>query len=517
MTGWMGRKLEDFGELLPAEKRVATEMGHGQVVIINPGLPPENAEQKYHLRASFVRYLALGGCERLRPPDKGLRIWGAVIQGDGPEGTITRGLDLEGSTPPGDLWLTRCRFADQLLLRVCNGKNFGFDGSHFAQGIRADGLVAQGNVFLRNVTAKGALRLLGAKLGGDLDCEGASFEAVQDEGGAWGHAFSADGLVAQGSVFLQRVTAKGALRLVGAKLGGDLDCEGASFEVRGGAVALQLQNMEAKGTFLWRKGAKIKGVLSLDHARFGAICDESDCWPKPDMLNLSQCEYGSFAGGKTPVSADARLRWLGLQKDVNATGFLPQPYEQCAKVLRAMGHGADALKVLIEKDRLQRKASRVGLGWARRNSYRVADGLLGLVVDYGLSPLKAFAWLAAVALFSTVLFAAAYTGGAFKPNTIQVLRGDAWMDCAQNALPPQCYMSTVEGVSYPDFNALAYSLDTLLPIVDLEMQHYWIPDERTTFGALIRVALWLQIIAGWALSLLAVAGFSGLIKTDNTT
>lgn len=26
--------------------------------------------------------------------------------------------------------------------------------------------------------------------------------------------------------------------------------------------------------------------------------------------------------------------------------------------------------------------------------------------------------------------------------------------------------------------------------------------------------LWLQIIAGWALSLLAVAGFSGLIKSD---
>jgi len=62
--------------------------------------------------------------------------------------------------------------------------------------------------------------------------------------------------------------------------------------------------------------------------------------------------------------------------------------------------------------------------------------------------------------------------------------------------------------------AFRYSADTLLPIVDLEMQRFWLPDERTPRGALTRAYLWIQIATGWALSLLAVAGFSGLVRSD---
>ena len=71
-----------------------------------------------------------------------------------------------------------------------------------------------------------------------------------------------------------------------------------------------------------------------------------------------------------------------------------------------------------------------------------------------------------------------------------------------------------EAASYPRFNSLVYSADTLLPIVSLEMQGFWIPDERTTRGQVARVYLWVHIAVGWALSLLAVAGFSGLVKSD---
>ena len=48
------------------------------------------------------------------------------------------------------------------------------------------------------------------------------------------------------------------------------------------------------------------------------------------------------------------------------------------------------------------------------------------------------------------------------------------------------------------------------------MQSYWIPDDRQPRGRWARVYLWLHIAAGWGLTLLAVAGFSGLIKTDHT-
>jgi len=69
--------------------------------------------------------------------------------------------------------------------------------------------------------------------------------------------------------------------------------------------------------------------------------------------------------------------------------------------------------------------------------------------------------------------------------------------------------------SYPAFNPIIYSVDTLLPIVDLEMQGAWIPDARASWwGIGARVYLWLHIALGWFFSLLAVAGFSGLIKPE---
>ena len=58
-----------------------------------------------------------------------------------------------------------------------------------------------------------------------------------------------------------------------------------------------------------------------------------------------------------------------------------------------------------------------------------------------------------------------------------------------------------------------YSLDTLVPFLDTGQQDFWIPDVRQHWGLAGRVYLYVQNIAGWALSLLAVAGFSGIVKS----
>ena len=51
-------------------------------------------------------------------------------------------------------------------------------------------------MFLWGVDATGEVRLLGARLGGDLDCTGATFRAEKDAEGRPGDALAADGLVA---------------------------------------------------------------------------------------------------------------------------------------------------------------------------------------------------------------------------------------------------------------------------------------------------------------------------------
>jgi hypothetical protein len=112
--------------------------------------------------------------------------------------------------------------------------------------------------------------------------------------------------------------------------------------------------------------------------------------------------------------------------------------------------------------------------------------------------------------------------GAIKPNLPQVQRAAEWVKCAEGGklrgdYPTQyhCYRAQPEARSYPQFNALVYSADVLLPVVTLEMQSYWLPDDETPIGAWARLYLWFRIAVGWFLTLLAVAGLSGLIKQDS--
>ncbi|MBZ0325221.1 MAG: hypothetical protein K8F57_03405, partial [Alphaproteobacteria bacterium] len=67
---------------------------------------------------------------------------------------------------------------------------------------------------------------------------------------------------------------------------------------------------------------------------------------------------------------------------------------------------------------------------------------------------------------------------------------------------------------YPVLDPMIYSLDVLLPIVDLHQESYWLPSVNKPYGALARWYMWLHIAVGWIFTTLAVAGFTGLVKKD---
>jgi len=521
---------------------------------------------------------------------------GVVLSGVEAEGE----LRLPGAKLGGDLDCTDARLR---AARDAEGKP--------GPALTADGLEASGGVFLRGVEAEGELRLLGANLGGNLSCTGARLRAARDAEGKPGPALTADRLEAS-NVVLRGVEAEGELRLLGAKLGGDLDCEGARLRAAGDAGgksgrALSADGARVSGSFFLRDGASVAGVLSLTAAELGSITDDPRCWPGVGDLLLDRCRYGAFTG-RGPVDAEARLDWLARQVPARwGKEFWPQPYEQLARVLREMGHGAEARTVLVEKERLQRAARRAqwqarldgarlrlrvereglaavwpailasrkrfgksdprharivgelrkspevrrlldaGLGggahepgatvdgvdrvsaarapvwdyWWRLNLLRVWDGLVGWTIGYGRRPERAALWALGFLLFGAYLFAVAAGQGAIKPNTPVVLRAPEWVQCApgggrhaEGETQLACFLRQPEASGYPRFNAFVYSADTLLPIVSLEMQGFWIPDERSWPGWRARVYLWVHICLGWALSLLAVAGFSGLVKSD---
>lgn len=559
--------VEDFGDLTEAERGLIAHLRHGWpgVFCASDGVPPEYAMYNRHIRASLIRALVLGKTANCPLPEQGLRIWGAFIRSDGTEACETRGLDLEGVMLKHDLALFGCRFPDPLLLRNAHVANLYLNHSVLASGLNADGLKAKGCVFLRNARAEGEIRLPGTWIGGDLSCSGMKLTEADT-------AISADGMVVQGCVFLRNVHTEGEIRLLGGRFGGsldcsgmvlikanealsadglavkscvllrdietageirlpgvhingDLDCEGAKLLEAG--VALNCDGANIGGTWFWRAGAKSDGIIDMTGARIGAIDDDPACWPEQILLN--RCRYGALVG--TGVSGSVRRDWLHRSRQDDSACFWSQPYEECARVLRVAGLNADAREILIDKERQQRRARHHRLGReftaAGQLSQRVAIGLqrwllwiwdriIGLTVAYGRRPYQVLVPMLLLLIFGAITFAEAADRGEIRPNQPGIQRATEWVNCAT---APQrqldCFLAQPEAQSYPQFNALIYSADTLIPAISLEMQSYWIPDDRKPFGRTARVYLWIHIVLGWGLALLAIAGFAGLVRTDS--
>jgi hypothetical protein len=558
-----GQTLAAFEPLLPAERVIVAELRSGDFDRLGDGTRPEGPAEDRVVRAQFLRFLLLGGEGEVRLHEKGVRVSGGFISG---------ALDLEGCRVPRDIGLKDCRFDAPVLLRSAVIDNLFLDGSA-VPGIDADRLEARGGVTLRGADIAGTLSLAGATLGGELSCDGATLRLPREtvlaapglrasavllrgttvEGGLdlqgarleagvegqgltieqpEGIALNAASLEAGGNVSLRLATISGTVRLSGAAIEGDLDCRGATLSASTGD-ALDLGRAQVQGGFLLRDGASVTGVLDLTGAGIGTLHDDYPAWPGPGDLLLNRCIYGAFIDG--PVDARGRIDWLSRQTPGRwKEDFWPQPYEQLASVFREMGHEEDARRVLMEKERLQRAARRAR---TRRPLWRFAlaakDAVLGVTLGYGRQPLLAFVWLFLFWLVGVGVFAHADTVGSLKPNSAVVLRSAEWTGCRMpqgtsvelpggatvpgRARPGQpqlhCYREQFEALSYPEFNAWMFSLDALFPVFEIGQRDFWRPDPAQPFGGVTITYFYLESVVGWALSLLAVAGFSGLVKS----
>jgi hypothetical protein len=274
-------------------------------------------------------------------------------------------------------------------------------------------------------------------------------------------------------------------------------------------------------------------MVNLNGTSVDALIDAAECWPKAGHLALNRFLYKGFLSG--PTDAQARLDWLSRQSAAHwGEDFWPQPYEQLAAVLEDSGHGDDAQRVLIAKERLQRRARRrraTPAPW--RAALWLTDGLLKLTVGYGRRPLLATVWLLLFWLAGGVALTATQAQEALRPNVPVVLRSAEWVLCgvprgtplalpsvgasrAGLAAPGEsqlaCYLRQPEAAAYPKFNPWMFALDAILPALDTGQATAWVPDVRHPAGYAAKAFTYLLTVVGWALSLLAVAGFSGLVR-----
>ncbi len=294
-----GRALTDFKNLTWAEKKLLICASRG--VTCNLGLNvPAQPSRHNAIRPELIRFLALGGDENAPVHEKGIILEGAYIGAALGEGSST--LDCEGTRLTTSLWLWNCRFASELIFRDARAINLSLQGSVFP-GFSAGRLKLAGDLVLRCTDAKGQVNLQGADIGGNLDCSGGVLTDYplkkKDR-----VALCCDGAKIGGDIFLnfysiqkpketRCFSATGQVSLIGASIGGDLDCSGGYFQNKMG-TALTLERASIGGSVFCNKGFHATGEVRLNAATIA--------------VNLA-CEGGRFhnEGGRALTCDGAKI------------------------------------------------------------------------------------------------------------------------------------------------------------------------------------------------------------------
>lgn len=159
---------------------------------------PANADKwtaKRVIKAEQIQWLCTDRKAKKLVTHKGIEIQGARIEGE---------LDLQFAEMSFPLTFRKCAFNKTINLQNAQIRALYLIGTHTGP-IAADSLDVKGSVYLRaGFKAKGGVQLMGATIGGDLNCGGNPDK--ETKGGEFINpgkdALSAEGLNVKGNVFL---------------------------------------------------------------------------------------------------------------------------------------------------------------------------------------------------------------------------------------------------------------------------------------------------------------------------
>lgn len=526
-----------------AETELIAACKAGKVCVLSDSRPEFSTEANT-IRADLLRLLIIGG-----GPDCGLHETGVELIG----AWITGPLTLDFATARGITLLDDCHFTDEPQMMQAQLRFLSLEGSHLP-GLRAQGLVVDGDVVLSSLTATKTVSLNGARIAGQLNCEMAKLDG-QTGPDTWGDALNAQGIWVEADMFLSEISANGPVDLAGAQIVGQLafvdarlngqtgktawgtaliaqqasvgaschlnnlaasgevdlngaqvvgqlTCKGAHFDGKG-RKALNAQSLKVGQSFLWRDIRQCLGRVDLAGAQVGDLVDDLKSWPAD--LVLDGFTYDRISG--SPTDARGRMPWLAKGSTFKGI-FYPQPYTQLAKVLFAMGHDREARKVLMERERLLAEANAKSL---RAEYDRARSGGPGQNGDVG----RLWFSLQGTRLWSGLMRWVAGYGYAPQRALLwslgfiflaMVIDFFAYRQGVIVALNPETTAS-------PSFFALPYAADIYLPGVDLGQDSSWGP-AATVGGDVLRWFNWLWQAAGFVVAGLGLAAITGLIQRD---
>lgn len=341
----------------------------------------------------------------------------------------------------------------------CVGTRFGsgfnladaqLDSGDDRPALSADGATVEGPLMLDRLQARGEVSFRTSRVRERVLLNGARLE---NPGGV-ALQFSHAEIVAD--FLCESITVTGIMELASAKIGGSVSLEQARL-ANPPDVALDARYLQA-GQVELRPAEPVQGIVDLGYAHIGLLSDDPARWPAE--LNLTGLTYQAL---EPQLPARERLRWLALTQHSQN----PQPYEQLAAYYNAIGQPTQARRILYARER----GRRINTG----PFGRIWSLLQDLTVGYGYRPWRAAFWLTILLATGTIVF---------------------------DAVPP----SPLQHGTNPHFNPAIYTLDLLLPIVNLGQKGAFNPSGAEQWFSYVLMA------AGWVLVTTIAAGVARVLR-----
>lgn len=218
------------------------------------------------------------------------------------------------------------------------------------------------------------------------------------------------------------------------------------------------------------------GEAELQNSQIGQFDDRLKSWNgKVEQEGLRVRHFSETEDLSIEETLAKRLKFIERDPD-QAERVNPQPYVMLAESLRAMGRNSEADKVMIERSK-------------KESPWYIS--LLLWPIGYGYAPQKGLLMLVGLWALGVCMFSQARDQGAFV---------------------------RIDGDEKICFSVVAYSLDALVPLVDLGQARFWIPNPasdvrgRIDWGKCARRFYWGYHFAGFILSTLIAGALTGVIK-----
>ena len=246
--------------LTDADHDFIAHMSRGKICSFGQEIPEESKE-KNTVGANVIRFFAYGGDANHRILGSSICLQGAWISGE---------LDLSFARINLALRLLNCHFDETIVLEHGECSDICLNGSRLSKGLQGSGFKTSGSVFFGNgFSSEGEIRMVSARIAGDLMCDDGRFENLGEV------AFGLDGALIDGSVFMRRMSTDGIVRLLNARIGGYWDCEGGEFAAMETEEVLKAESVRVKGDVFLRGKFSALGEVNLSGMHIGG---DLECW-----------------------------------------------------------------------------------------------------------------------------------------------------------------------------------------------------------------------------------------------